>query len=290
MNTIDLHLHSRFSDGMHAPAEVVRIAAAAGVTLLALTDHDTVAGLGEGLATAAALPGVTMVTGIEFSADQNRKEYHIVGYGIAPAHPGILALTRRIFTGRQSRAQEIVARLRALGIGIEFAALAPPPGGIIGRMHIARQLIRLGAVASNEEAFQKYLKLGRPAFVPHPEVSPLEIIATIRNAGGLAVWAHPMYTNDDAILPRLIDGGLRGIEAYHHDQPPAVQRRYAKIARENGLLVTGGTDWHGEVEYAPYLNESVMPTDWAEPFLAALDQSGNHDQSGRRPLAEAGRE
>lgn len=266
--TADLHVHTNFSDGLYPPAEVVRRARAAGLDLIAITDHDTAAGVDAAVA-AGHDCGLRVVPGIEFSAERGRVEYHILGYGLDVHHPLIEAKVREIQDGRARRAVRIVALLRGQGLVLPEEKLVPPAGGVIGRMHIARLLHEAGAVSSVEEAFARYLRLGRPAYVPHTPLDPPDIVRLIGAAGGLAVWAHPKFSNHDRILPELMAAGLRGLEAYHYDHTAGERERYAAMAQRHGLLVTGGSDWHGD-DTRNALGSVVLPAAALAGFLAAL--------------------
>jgi 3',5'-nucleoside bisphosphate phosphatase len=264
----DLHVHTTFSDGLYPPAEVVRRARAAGLDLIAITDHDTAAGVDAAVAAGRAC-GLRVVPGIEFSAERGRVEYHILGYGLDVHHPLIEAKVREIQQGRARRAERIVELLRGQGITLPAEKLVPPAGGVIGRMHIARLLHAAGKVSSVDEAFVRYLRRGRPAYVPHTPLDPADIIRLIGVSGGLAVWAHPKFSNHDGILPELMTAGLRGLEAYHYDHSAAERERYAALAGRHGLLVTGGSDWHGD-DTRNALGSVVLPGETLAGFLAAL--------------------
>ncbi|HNW91688.1 MAG TPA: PHP domain-containing protein [bacterium] len=264
----DLHVHTKYSDGLHEPAAVVAAARDAALTAIAITDHDTVAGVEEAVAAGARL-GVRVIPGIEFSAERGAREYHVLGYGLDIRHPLIEQKIREIQDGRGARAAKIVALLRQAGIDLPAEKLVPPAGGVVGRMHIARLMVEQGQVKDNETAFRKYLRHGRPAYVPHTPLDPVEIVQLILVAGGIPVGALVKFSHHDAILAELIAAGLRGLEVWHRDHTPAEQRHYAALAQSQQLLMTGGSDWHGD-PVKNLIGPAAIPAAALQAFLAAL--------------------
>jgi len=247
---IDLHLHSSASDGDLEPAALVRAAAARGLHLIALTDHDTVAGLADATAAAAAV-GIALVPGIEISAAHVGQELHLLGYDVRPDEPALLEFTRTAAARRTARLHEMIGRLAALGAPVtldDVLATAGPRTGTLGRPHLARALLRRGHVASYEEAFARFLADGAPAFLPTAHVDPGAAIDVIHAAGGLAVWAHPPADTFERDLPALAEQGLDGVECLRPRTRPRDAARLARTARAHGLLVTGGSDWHGPAD------------------------------------------
>lgn len=243
---LDLHIHSSASDGRFAPAELVNAAAQGKLDVIALTDHDTVAGVAEACA-AAAESAVQVVPGIEISTRAAEGEFHILGYGIDPLAPALVAHSRQSGARRAERMQAMLDRLRPLGIEVELEevdALAGFPA-CLGRPHLARALVARGRVASVGKAFERYLRDGGPAFVVTEFPSVQEAIERIHAAGGVAVWAHPPTDLIAEVLPRLVALGLDGVECHRPRTPPQVISRLVQLAQDRDLLVTGGSDWHG---------------------------------------------
>jgi len=253
MGQVDLHTHTTASDGRHRPADVVRMAKDSGLAGVAVTDHDTVAGLAEAIA-AGAEYGIRVIAGLEISTSAEGKEIHMLGYGFDPDDPVLL---ERLVSLRQVRARRndaIVARLNGLGLAItpddvsREAAASPRGDGAIGRPHIAAALVAKGYVRDMKEAFRLYLAEGAAAYVSPPRIGPAEAVKWIHEAGGSAIVAHPgLYRNDRLVL-ELLDGGADGLEAYHSDHDEAMQRHYKTLAKQRGKLVTGGSDFHGTRE------------------------------------------
>jgi predicted metal-dependent phosphoesterase TrpH len=277
---VDLHAHSTASDGTFAPAEVVRLAKDAGLVGLALTDHDTIAGLSEAAAEASRLQ-ITLVPGIEISAVSPVPEgtLHILGYCIDPHNAVLTEMTRQLIDARDNRNPRIIARLRELGIDITMdEALAQAQGGVLGRPHIAAILVRKGIVKSIKQAFDEYLGQGGKAFFDKERLSPRDAIGRIRQAGGLAVVAHPVQlrTSNDAQLDRVIkdlaDLGLAGIEVVHSDHGAVEVEKYAALAERYHLLKTGGSDFHGTNKKDINLGIASgrrVPSEWMDELLAA---------------------
>jgi len=277
---VDLHSHSTASDGTFAPAEVVRLAKEAGLVGLALTDHDTVAGLAEAAGEAQRL-GLTFVPGIEISAVPpiENGTLHILGYCIDPANAVLTEMARQLIAARDNRNPQIIARLRELGVDITMdEALAQAQGGVLGRPHIAALLVQKGVVKTIKQAFDEYLGQGGKAYYDKERLPPREAIGRIRQAGGLPVLAHPVQlrTANDAqlqhVIKDLVDLGLAGIEVVHSDQGPAEVEKYGNLADRYNLLKTGGSDFHGTNKKDINLgvaNGRRIPAEWMERLLAA---------------------
>lgn len=255
MQFVDLHSHSTASDGTLPPSEVVALAKRNGLSALALTDHDTVAGVPEA-AEAARKAGIDFLPGIEISCDVPKPAtLHLLGYGVDPQSPILLGLTKRLIEGRNDRNPKIIHRLNELGVKITMDELkAEANGGVIGRPHIAAILLRKGYVSSIKNAFDKYLAPGGAAYFDKERVSPKDAIDMVRQSGGLPVLAHPsqLRTENDAQLDRTIkdlaDLGLAGVEVIHSDNNDAMIARYTALAEKYGLLKTGGSDFHGTIK------------------------------------------
>ena len=258
---IDLHTHSTASDGARAPADVVRAAKAAGLSAIALTDHDTLAGLAEAGAEGERL-GVRVVKGIELSAVEGHHETHILGLHLSRVDE----MEHRLVDLRQmrlNRAQRIVERLNAIGIPIRLeAVMKEADGGAIGRPHVARAMIAGGWVLDLREAFEKYLGNGRSAFVAKEKLSMADAIGMIRRAGGLAVLAHPAQSGTRDRIAALVSSGLDGIEVLHPSHSWDDSQRLDALAAEFELVRSGGSDWHGAVDGARTLGMMRVPAQW----------------------------
>ncbi|ASQ96808.1 PHP domain-containing protein [Streptomyces sp. 11-1-2] len=247
---IDLHTHSTASDGTDTPAELVRNAAAAGLDVVALTDHDTVGGYAE--ATRALPSGLTLVTGAELSCRLNGVSLHMLAYLFDPDEPELAAERELVRDDRVPRAQAMVAKLRELDVPITWERVAEIAGdGAVGRPHIATALVDLGVVESVSDAFtQDWLADGGRAHVEKHESDPFEAIRLIKGAGGVAVFAHPRAVKRGRCVPEsaigeLAAAGLDGIEVDHMDHEEDTRARLRGLAAEFGLLVTGSSDYHG---------------------------------------------
>jgi predicted metal-dependent phosphoesterase TrpH len=224
----------------------VQAVQAANLDVFSVTDHDTLDALPESEAHARSL-GIRLIPGIELSAMWRQKtELHILGYFVDPADARLLTFLRERREARQVRLHAMLSRLRSLGISVPAEeVLACAQDGNVGRPHLARVLTQRGFVASPDEAFARYLGEGKPAYVPRPDVTVAEAIRTIHNAGGLASLAHPGLHNHDEALPDLVTAGLDAIEVYHVTHTPGQTTHYRRLAERRGLLVTGGSDFHG---------------------------------------------
>lgn len=241
---IDLHTHTTASDGLLAPEALVALAHEAGVGVLAVADHDTTDGV-DPAAAAGPQVGMEIIPAVEINTDVDESEVHVLGYYIDHHLPWFQEFLGRLRDGRVNRAARMVEKLNALGIRIDFARVRALASGAVGRPHVARALLEAGVVASTEEAFQKYIGRNGPAYVERMKVSPQEAVEIIVRAGGIPVLAHPGWGVQDEMIPALVDAGLEGLEVYYPDHTPAMVNRYLEIARRHGLLVTGGTDFHG---------------------------------------------
>jgi 3',5'-nucleoside bisphosphate phosphatase len=286
---IDLHIHSTASDGTYTPSEILAMAVNHGLKAIAITDHDTLAG-----SVAALMSGIPsaieFITGVEISAAapqgfRTNGSVHILGYGIDPANPTLGGLLERLKQARDSRNPQILERLRALGMDIGMAELEKIVGNAMaGRPHIARLMVQKKIAASIDDAFNRYLGKGKPAYVNKYRAPMDEAIAAINRAGGIAVLAHPGLngmddpTQFEAFLRVLTSMGLAGIEAFYPDHTARQTAAYCRLAETYGLLVTGGTDFHGEV--TPGIRMGVgsgglhVPYSLFKALSVYLDRSG----------------
>lgn len=249
----DLHLHSHYSDGTFTPGEIVARAKQAGLGALALTDHDTVEGC-PATGSECAKAGIEFVVGTELTSEHKDVELHILAYFVDPTNEPLLREIAKFQIVRQDRIREMVARINALGVPLkadDVFALANCRSP--GRPHVARTLVRHGQCRTLDEAFERFLKKGRPAWVPKAKMSALEAIELIHQAGGLAVMAHPGLNRNDQSIPDLVAAGLDGIECFHTKHPPATSQHYLAIAAKHNLLVTGGSDCHGMSKGRPLI-------------------------------------
>ena len=241
----DLHVHSDYSDGTMSPEDIVSYAHAIGLSALSITDHDTIRGQAEALA-AGKRYGIEVVTGIEFSVEEDGASVHILGYCFNPAHPALVANIEELSEARVTRAHAIVSKLGERGISISFDdVLAEAGHGSVGRPHIARVLHRRGHVSSVSEAFTRYIADGAPCHVPKKVLSRDTVVRLIAEAGGVAVWAHPGWNiKRTDLVERLIGSGVRGIEAWHPNHTERLTLEVLTLARNRGLVCTGGSDFH----------------------------------------------
>ncbi|MCZ8511409.1 PHP domain-containing protein [Paenibacillus filicis] len=247
----DLHSHTTASDGTQSPSDNVRLAAEAGLAAMAVTDHDTVAGLEE--ARQAGLKyGIAVVPGVEISTVRDGQDIHVLGYWIDYTDPLLLGRLAELRAVRERRNEMILERLRALGLEMTYQDVLDSLQTVkrgddtIGRPHIADALVRKGYVGTMKEAFDRYLAQGAAAYVNPPRIDPVTAVRWIQEAGGAAVLAHPGLYGLDSLIPELAAQGLAGVEAYHADHTPEQEAHYAVLAAAYGLLVTAGSDFHGE--------------------------------------------
>jgi predicted metal-dependent phosphoesterase TrpH len=243
---LDLHVHTTASDGSLSPLEVVGLAADGGLDVLAITDHDTVAGIPAAVDAVAGI-ALQLIPGIEVSSTHEGEEYHILGYFVDPRADSIEAHERHALGARERRMEEMVDRLRRQGLLIEMADVldaAGPDRSAIGRPHLARALVVKGYAESVPEAFDRLIGDDHPAFVPTRLAMPEEAIGLILDAGGIPVWAHPPMDSLHRLLPTFIGVGLRGLEVYRPRSTPRHVRKLEQVAGTAGLLMTGGSDWH----------------------------------------------
>jgi len=260
---IDLHTHTTASDGRCTPRELVARARAAGVTVLSVTDHDTVAGLAPA-ADACEDAGIEFVPGIEITAVRDAADVHLLGYFIDPAAPELAAFLAAQRQKRLDRVGRIIARLEQLGMPLDGEAILRPAlehaGTSIGRPAIARALVSGGYVASTNDAFDAWLARGRPAFVAREGATPENVIAQIHAAGGIASMAHPGLLGRDLWIAALVAAGLDAIESYHTNHDEAATKRYRAVAAQYGLAVSGGSDFHGDESHgAPNPGSVSLP-------------------------------
>jgi predicted metal-dependent phosphoesterase TrpH len=259
----DLHLHTRYSDGSYTPEELVRAAAGQGLATIALTDHDTLDGIQETL-DAGRRHGVAVIPGVEITSRVEAQEVHILGYFGADRWRAPLLHTVLEFAKKQreKRITQFVARFQELGIQLTVADVESfSTCGTIGRPHVAQALVRLGVVKNVPEAFERFLKYGKPGYVERPRMTASETIGHIRRAGGVAVLAHPGLNNVDDRLREMKSQGLAGIEVWHPQHTATRTAHYLQLADNLGLLATGGSDCHGSVRGETLIGSVRVPAD-----------------------------
>jgi predicted metal-dependent phosphoesterase TrpH len=251
MPGIDLHTHSNRSDGTFEPAEVVRRAAALGLEVIALTDHDTTEGLDEAIA-AGVEHGVEVVPGVELSAEYEKTSVHVLCYWPDVDDAGLQAELRRLRDDRFRRGERMVEKLQALGFDITFERVAQiAGGGNIVRPHVAQAMVEAGIVDTEREAFDLYIADGKPAHVGKHALDPVDSVGVILGAGGICVLAHPGMWGDqtsvpDELIERMAAAGMQGLEVVHTDHDEDKRAYYGKLAERLGLIPTGGSDCHGD--------------------------------------------
>ncbi len=267
MEAVDLHLHRTASDGEAAPAEVARLAAAAGLSGIALTDHDTLAGVDEARHAGAELH-LRVVAGCEFSVRAWWGELHLLGYFLPTDHEDLGHFLADQQTARAERAVAMVRRLEELGVVVTLDAVQRQAGpGSVGRPHVARALVQAGLVATLDEAFERYLADGGPAFVPKPLVELESITALVRRVGGVTSAAHLKERATRRTLKRLKDAGVDAVEVLHPAHDEGTASRLGDWAADIGLLKSGGSDWHGRQDARPgrrSIGAQRVPAQWLE--------------------------
>jgi hypothetical protein len=255
MKRADLHAHTRYSDGAFTPAELVREARRRGLAAVAVTDHDTLDGVADARAAGAAAE-VEVIAGVEITARVAAHEVHLLGYFFDEAWRAstLMVALQHAQEVREQRARQFVAKLNELGVAVTMADVAAGSGrGTVGRPHVAQALVRRGVVRTVEEAFERFLKAGQPAYVERYRMEAAEAIGHVRRAGGVAVLAHPGLNRVDDRLAELRDQGLGGLEVWHSQHTGAQTKRYRELAEKLGLIATGGSDCHGPVRGGPLL-------------------------------------
>ncbi len=277
----DLHLHTNFSDGTYTPEELAARGKRAGLAAMALTDHDTVEGCAR-MELACRSLGMEFISGTELTAEHNGHEVHFLAYFIDTAHPRLLAEIAKFQAVRQNRIREMVACLNRLDVPLQadlvFAlANCRSPG----RPHVARALVNAGLCGSTEEAFERFLKRNRPAWIPKFKMSAAHALELIHEAGGLAVMAHPGLNRTDDVIPSLAACGMDGLECFHSRHSTAMMERYLGMAQTYRLLVTGGSDCHGESKGRPLVGTVRLPYIYVNQLKAKA--------ASRQTAAPAGR-
>ncbi len=267
----DLHVHTDASDGQFPPHKVIELAKEKGINLLAITDHDTIEGLKK-TGDAALESGIQLIPGVEISAGGNN-EVHVLGYGIHSGMKKLFALMQEMRQEREERVQKMLKRLDAIGLTIGLEEISSPQAQSLGRMHIGRTMVKKGMVDTLYDAFDKYLSPGRPGYEPRPKRMVSQVVRLLREEGAVPVIAHPgllkMDPNDvRALVFQWKEEGLMGLEAYHPSHLPASTKLWDDMARNAGLLVTGGSDFHGQD--GRHLDIGAMLPHWSSAHKDSL--------------------
>ncbi|HZK33469.1 MAG TPA: PHP domain-containing protein [Tissierellaceae bacterium] len=246
----DLHIHTNYSDGIYSPEEVVDLARTVNLSGIAITDHDTTSGVEIAIKYSKTLNDLTIIPGIELSCVYRNEEVHILGYYIDYKNPDLLNITNKLINSRIERGVKTVNKINELGLKLDIKDVKKfTTTEFIGRPHIARALILKGYVTSIEEAFEKYLKFGAPAYVERYKISITETINLIKNAGGIPVLAHPGLIKNKEILNYCVEKGIKGIEVIHSEHCKKDVLYLIEFAKINNLVRTGGSDFHGDRDH-----------------------------------------
>lgn len=286
MKFADLHLHTYFSDGTFSPEELVGHGRRLGFAALALTDHDSVEGCAR-MAVACEAAGIDFVPGTELTAEYKDIEIHLLGYYVDIENKKFLSDIARFQSVRQNRIHEMVMRLNRLNVPLqvesvfELANCRSP-----GRPHVARALVKAGLVGSLDEAFERFLKKNRPAWVPKAKMSALEAIELIHQAGGLAVMAHPGLNRTDDVIPILVEAGIDGIECFHTKHSTVASERYLETADKFHLLITGGSDCHGFSKGKPLIGTVKLPYEHVEKLKLRAENRKSSAGTAKTPASD----
>lgn len=271
MNKVDLHLHSTASDGLLTPEQVVSLSAAAGLKAIALTDHDSTQGVMPAKAAGEKL-GITVISGLEVSTILGNEEVHILGYGLDTSHTGLQNTLALLRSARENRLQRIIFKLNQLGFALTWDDVLQQAGKTdsLGRPHVARAMAARGYATSQKDAFYRFLCPGGPAYVERFKIHPAAAIELIHAAGGLAFLAHPgLLRQGEAVAATLANAGLDGVEVYHTEHSLAIQQQFLTAARQLDLMISGGSDCHGETGRR-LLGTVEVPWEHVAPWLKGL--------------------
>ncbi len=274
MAKIDLHIHTTYSDGTYTPEEVVRKAKDLDLVAISITDHDSVDGLEEAMRMAETLE-MEVVPGIEMSTDLGTDEIHILGYYLDWKDGAFLSKLRGFQKARATRNRKLVERLGDLGMGLDYDEVKKMnPRGVISRLHIAILMVKSGYVRSIGAAFEQWLNPGKPAYVSRLKASPFQMIRLISDLGGIPVFGHPHLSRRDDLIPEFIKAGLRGVEVYHSTHNGRIMEHYKSIAQRYNLLVTGGSDCHGEAKDEVLMGKMKVPASLLVELKKVRDKAG----------------
>ncbi|MEK6567497.1 MAG: PHP domain-containing protein [Candidatus Omnitrophota bacterium] len=267
MKYADLHTHTYFSDGTFSPQEVIALAKKEGLSCISITDHDSIDAY---LSFPFQEEDVELIPGIELTADLNNIEVHILGYLVDYQELWFQEKLREIRRERVSRLEEMCAKLSALGMPISANEVLEFTGNAaVGRLHLARMMVKKGFVSSAQEAFNRFIGDGRSAYVSRFRLKPGEAIALIRKAGGVPVLAHPYSLANQELIPGFVQDGLMGLEAVYPEHTNSQVKRYKELAQKYGLLVTGGSDCHGQAKPEVKMGMIKLPYEYVESLKEA---------------------
>jgi predicted metal-dependent phosphoesterase TrpH len=268
----DLHLHTIFSDGTYTPQELISESVEAGLAAIAVVDHDTIEGISPAIEI-AKMENIEILPGIELSAEYEGCEVHILGYLVDYKRKDLLEKLETLKKNRIERIYKIVDKLKDMGVILEPEDIfSIAGGGTVGRLHVARAMLKKGKVDSLFEAFQKYIGDKNPAYVLGFRFSPSEAIKLIKDAGGIPVLAHPYTLNNDELILKFIDYGLMGLEVYYPEHTQGMTNFYLNLAKEYNLLITGGSDCHGNAKSEIKIGSIKIPYELVEKLKVAKDK------------------
>ncbi|MFA6141703.1 MAG: PHP domain-containing protein [Candidatus Omnitrophota bacterium] len=272
MKYADLHIHTFYSDSTFSPEEVISHAHEKGLSAIAICDHDSINGI-EPCRKIAGPLGIEVVPGIELTVEKEEAEIHLLGYFIDWTKEWFQEKLKALQASRKERIYKMVDKLKGAGIAIEADDVFKLAGiGTVGRLHVAQAMLKTKKVRNYKEIFEKYIGFMRPCYVSNVRFTPREAIDMILKVGGVPVLAHPNTMKRDDYIQELIECGLRGIEVYHTDHKPSVREHYKKIAEENGLLITGGSDCHGMGKGRPLIGTVRVPYEIVEKLRAESEK------------------
>lgn len=273
--TADLHVHTYLSDGTLTPEEVVESAKKVGLSCIAITDHDCVDGI-EPARKAAKRLGIEVIPGVEMTAQENGREVHILGFFPDTKDKKFLARLKAIRQNRVDRVYEMVDKLKRFNVRIDPDRIFEVSGpGSVGRLHVAAVLEEGGYVSSIEEAFRRFIGDKGPCYVAHYDISAKDAISELKRVGAVVVYAHPHLMGGDALIAKFIKYGLDGIEAYHSEHSKSVSKRYVELAKEKGLIVTGGSDCHGLNKGYMLMGTVKVPYSFVEELKRCASKTKN---------------
>ena len=270
---VDLHIHTKFSDGACTVEQIIDQASKRGLRSIAITDHDNTDGCAEAIERGLRV-GLEVIPATELSAEIEGHDIHVLGYFVDPDHPRLRLKLGEMKEARIIRAEKIVQNLNRQGIDLRFETVLKIAGnGAIGRPHIATAMLQEELVYSFKEAFERFIGYDSPAYVEKLKMTPAEVFALVREAGGLPVLAHPGVTRVDERIPQFVRDGLAGIEVFHSEHSYAAQRFYTEFCRKNGLLFTGGSDFHSPTQTRAEVGYPKVPYVVVEKLKERLKQS-----------------
>ncbi len=272
MRVADLHLHTIFSDGTYTPAELVQEAAKQGLAAIAVADHDTLDGIAP-VSEIASSKKIEVLPAIELSAESDGLEIHLLGYFVDARHQGLQQALITLRKNRIERIYKIVDKLKEINLQLNAQTVFEiAAGGTVGRLHVARAMVKEGLVSSQQEAFQKFIGDKGPAYVCNFRLTPKEAIKLIKDAGGIPVLAHPHVLHRDDLIPQFVDCGLMGLEVYYPEHTQSMINFYLNLAKGYNLLVTGGSDCHGNAKPEVKIGLVKIPYELVEKLKAAKEK------------------